>query len=108
MKTSRFLFLFIVLASLLGPAACSGQSTLSFTQQPASASKTEKTYEDLIIGYAQLGAESEWRAANTISIKETADELGVELRFLDAQQKQPNQIEAVRKFIVQRVDVIGI
>jgi simple sugar transport system substrate-binding protein len=67
-----------------------------------------KSYEDLIVGYAQLGAESEWRAANTISIKETAEELGVELRFLDAQQKQENQIEAVRKLIVQRVDVIGV
>ncbi len=67
-----------------------------------------KSYEDIIIGYAQLGAESEWRAANTISIKETAENLGVELRFLDAQQKQENQIEAVRKLIIQRVDVIGI
>jgi len=68
----------------------------------------EKSYEDLIIGYAQIGAESEWRAANTISIKETAENLGVELRFLDAQQKQENQIEAVRRLIIQRVDVIGI
>jgi simple sugar transport system substrate-binding protein len=68
----------------------------------------EKNYEDLIIGYAQIGAESEWRAANTISIKETAENLGVELRFLDAQQKQENQIEAVRRLIIQRVDVIGI
>jgi simple sugar transport system substrate-binding protein len=69
---------------------------------------TTKTYEDLIVGYAQLGAESEWRAANTISIKETAEQLGVELRFFDAQQKQENQILAVRKLIVQKVDIIGI
>jgi simple sugar transport system substrate-binding protein len=69
---------------------------------------SEKKYEDLIVGYAQLGAESEWRAANTISIKETAEKLGVELRFLDAQQKQDNQIVAVRKFIIQKVDIIGI
>ena len=52
-----------------------------------------------------MGAESEWRVANTKSIKETAAELGVELRFSDAQQKQ---IEAVRKLIIQKVDVIGI
>jgi len=62
----------------------------------------------LIIGFAQLGAESEWRVANTDSIKETAYELDVELRFYDAQQKQENQIEAVRKLIIQKVDVIGI
>jgi simple sugar transport system substrate-binding protein len=62
----------------------------------------------MIVGYAQLGAESEWRVANTISIKETAEQLSVELRFLDAQQKQENQIEAVRKLIIQKVDIIGI
>ena len=108
MKTSRILLLFVMFASLFGPAACSGQPTLSSTLQPGSEIKPRKVYQDLIIGYAQIGAESEWRAANTISIKETAEQLGVELRFLDAQQKQDNQIEAVRKLIVQKVDVIGI
>jgi simple sugar transport system substrate-binding protein len=110
MKTSRILLLFAIFASLLGPVACSQQPAPSSTLQPGSdsESKPEKTYEDLIIGYAQIGSESEWRAANTISIKETAEELGVELRFLDAQQKQANQIEAIRKFIVQKVDIIGI
>jgi ABC-type sugar transport system substrate-binding protein len=110
MKISRILFMFAIFASLLGPMACAQQPTLSSTQKPDPGiqSRPQKNYEDLIIGFAQLGAESEWRVANTISIKETADQLGVELRFLDAQQKQDNQIEAVRKFIVQRVDVIGI
>jgi len=109
MKTSRILLFFVMCTALLGPLACTRQ-TSPFTPQPSSGSesKPQKTYEDLIVGYAQLGAESEWRVANTISIKETAEQLGVELRFLDAQQKQDNQIEAVRKFIVQRVDVIGI
>jgi simple sugar transport system substrate-binding protein len=60
------------------------------------------------VGFAQLGAESEWRVANTKSIRETADALGVELRFSDAQQSQDKQIEAVRKLIIQKVDVIGI
>jgi len=94
---------------VLGPLACTGQ-TSSIIPQPGSNQevKPQKTYEDLIVGYAQLGAESEWRVANTVSIKETAEQLGVELRFLDAQQKQENQIEAVRKLIIQKVDVIGI
>ena len=109
MKTSRILLLFVTLTALLGPLACTQQTALS-TPQPGSniEPKPEKTYGDLIIGYAQLGAESEWRAANTISIKETAEKLGVELRFTDAQQKQDNQIEAVRKLIIQKVDIIGI
>jgi ABC-type sugar transport system substrate-binding protein len=67
-----------------------------------------KTYADLVIGYAQIGAESEWRTANTASIKETAEELGIDLKFSDAQQKQENQIKALRSFIAQKVDVIGI
>src|SRR5215211_3019581 len=109
MRTSRILLFFVTLAAVLGPLACTGQ-TSSIIPQPGSNQevKPQKTYEDLIVGYAQLGAESEWRVANTVSIKETAEQLGVELRFLDAQQKQENQIEAVRKLIIQRVDVIAI
>jgi ABC-type sugar transport system substrate-binding protein len=68
----------------------------------------KKTYQDLIVGYVQLGAESEWRTANTESVKEAAAQLGVELRFSDAQQKQENQISAIRALIAQKVDVIGV
>jgi simple sugar transport system substrate-binding protein len=76
---------------------------------PASgAQHRQKTYKDLIVGYAQLGAESEWRSANTASVKEAAADLGVELKFADAQQKQENQIKAIRSFIAQQVDVIGV
>jgi simple sugar transport system substrate-binding protein len=110
MKVSRVLFFLVIFASLLGPLGCIQQPTALSPLQPDSSlnTKPEKKYKDLIIGYAQLGAESEWRAANTISIKETAKKLGVELRFYDAQQKQDNQIQAVRKLIIQKVDVIGI
>lgn len=110
MKISRFLIFFAISASILGPQSCSQQPDSLSTFQPGSnpSSTSEKKYEDLIVGFAQLGAESEWRVANTVSIKETAEKLGVELRFLDAQQKQANQIEAVRKLIIQKVDVIGI
>jgi ABC-type sugar transport system substrate-binding protein len=76
------------------------------TPQPSA--KPLKSYEDLVIGFAQIGAESEWRTANTQSIKETADQLGIELKFSDAQQKQDNQIKAMREFIAQKVDLIGI
>jgi ABC-type sugar transport system substrate-binding protein len=70
--------------------------------------KDKKTYTDLVVGYSQIGAESEWRTGNTISIKEAAESLGVELIFSDAQQKQENQIKAIRTFIAQQVDVIGV
>ena len=68
----------------------------------------EKTYKDLVVGFAQIGAESGWRDGETNSIKDTAAKLGVNLKFSDAQQKQENQIKAVRSFIAQKVDVIGI
>lgn len=67
-----------------------------------------KAYQDLVVGFAQIGAESEWRTANTRSIQETAHQLGVELKFSDGQQQQENQIKAIRSFIAQRVDVIGV
>jgi galactofuranose transport system substrate-binding protein len=110
MKMSRIFLFFVFLAVTLGYVGCAKQPVSLPTPQSDvnSETKPEKTYEDLIVGFAQLGAESEWRAANTISIKETAEQLGVELRFLDAQQKQDNQIEAVRKLIIQKVDIIGI
>ena len=61
----------------------------------------------LVIGFSQVGAESEWRTANTVSIKEAAKKDGITLKFADAQQKQENQVKAIRSFIAQRVDVIA-
>jgi len=61
----------------------------------------------ITLGFAQIGAESEWRTANTKSIKEAADTAGINLKFSDAQQKQENQIKAIRSFIAQKVDVIA-
>jgi galactofuranose transport system substrate-binding protein len=61
----------------------------------------------IVLGFSQIGAESEWRTANTNSIKETATREGIDLKFSDAQQKQENQIKALRSFIAQKVDVIA-
>lgn len=61
----------------------------------------------IVLGFSQVGAESEWRTANTESIKSAAKDAGIELKFSDAQQKQENQIKAIRAFIAQKVDVIA-
>jgi len=61
----------------------------------------------IIMGFSQIGSESDWRAANTTSIKAEAANRGIDLRFADAQQKQENQIKALRSFIAQKVDLIG-
>jgi ABC-type sugar transport system substrate-binding protein len=61
----------------------------------------------ITMGFAQVGAESGWRTANTKSIQETAAAEGVDLKFTDAQGKQENQIQAIRSYIQQKVDVIA-
>src|SRR4051812_15193697 len=61
----------------------------------------------IVVGFSQIGAESGWRTANTESIKSEAAKRGVTLKFADAQQKQENQIKALRSFIAQGVDVIA-
>jgi galactofuranose transport system substrate-binding protein len=60
-----------------------------------------------VVGFSQIGAESAWRTANTQSIKDEAAKRGYDLQFADAQQKQENQIKALRSFIAQGVDVIA-
>lgn len=71
---------------------------------------TVQAEDDLIVvGYAQVGAESDWRTANTESFKSTfTEENGYKLIFDDAQQKQENQIKAIRSFIQQDVDYIVV
>ncbi len=62
----------------------------------------------IVLGFSQIGAESEWRTANTNSMKTAAAAAGIDLKFSDAQQKQENQIKALRSFIAQKVDVIAL
>ncbi len=61
----------------------------------------------ITMGFAQVGAESGWRTANTKSVQDAAKAAGIELKFSDAQQKQENQIRAIRSYIQQKVDVIA-
>ena len=64
--------------------------------------------DGLVVGFAQVGAESAWRTANSDSVQSAAeaDDRISELQFVDAQQEQENQIEAIRNFITQQVDAI--
>jgi ABC-type sugar transport system substrate-binding protein len=110
MRFSNVLLLVATSALLLAAAGCDQQPPAVPPQQTTAApgARPKKTYQDLVVGYAQIGAESEWRTANTISVKEAAAQLGVELKFVDGQQKQENQIQAIRTFIAEKVDVIGV
>ena len=65
------------------------------------------TGDVITVGFSQVGAESDWRTANSESMKSTfSTENGYNLIFDDAQQKQENQIAAIRNFIQQEVDYI--
>ena len=93
----------VILVLALSLAACGGTEEAEAESCAPNCEFTEMTF-----CYPQLGAESDWRTANTASFKETAGELGVRLIFSDAQQKQENQISAMRACIQQDVDVIGL
>lgn len=94
-----------------GNAAPSKEATQSSaapsSDAPASSAAAPAGDGSLTMGFAQVGAESGWRTANTQSIQDAAKEAGVDLKFSDAQQKQENQIKAIRSYIQQKVDVIA-
>jgi len=65
--------------------------------------KDERT---IVLGFAQVGAESSWRLSNTQSIKDAATAEGMQLMYINGEQKQENQIKAIRSFIAYQVDAI--
>jgi len=101
MKTlSLGLYLFLAMI-ITGITACGNKSTLVTPEASPDSIQT-------VVGFSQIGDESEWRSANTVSIQNEAKRLNITLKFSDAQQKQENQIKAIRSFIAQRVDLIGV
>lgn len=99
MKVRHLLSLILISILLVGCI-----KTSSLVEQP----KEEVVVPNyIVVGFSQLGAESDWRSENTKSMKETfSKENGYELIFDDGQQKQSNQITAIRNFIQQEVDYI--
>jgi len=73
-----------------------------------SVSIAQDNLKGLVVGFSQIGSESGWRAAETSVTRQQAEERGVDLKFADAQQKQENQIKAIRGFIAQGVDAIMV
>ncbi|MBQ8877089.1 MAG: ABC transporter substrate-binding protein [Lachnospiraceae bacterium] len=94
----------MILAICVLAAGCGGSNK---TEKEQEAVQTIAAAEKIVVGFSQLGAESDWRSANSKSMKETfTSENGYELIFEDGQQKQANQIMAIRTFIQQEVDYI--
>ncbi len=97
-------------ATTAAPQTTAAQSETTAKAEETTAKAADTAGEKLVVGFAQIGQESGWRDAETLSIQTYASENGdkVELLFADAQQKQENQIKAIKNFIEQGVDVIGL
>jgi ABC-type sugar transport system substrate-binding protein len=91
--------LFYFVAILAGATVGCGHKANTADQTGAGAKR-------IIVGFAQTGAESSWRTAETESIKSEAERRNITLKFADGQGQQENQIKAIRAFIAQGVDVI--
>ena len=90
----------------LGLTACAGSG--SGDEETSGSGDSGGGGDAISVGFSQVGAESGWRAANTKSIQEAlTEENGFKLSFSDAQQKQENQIQAIRSYIAQGVDYIA-
>ena len=117
MKFAKMLSLIVVAVFVLSVVGCGAPATQA--QAPATAKPAAKafgeascgpncTYANMTMCFPQLGAESDWRTADTASFKDEAAKDGFKLVFSDAQQKQENQISAVRACIQQGVSVIAL
>lgn len=89
-----------LILALVAVPGCKKES--SNTADAGAASQVRK----LTVGFSQVGAESDWRVAETRSMKDEAVKRGANLKFSDAQGKQENQIKAIRSFIAQGVEAI--
>lgn len=108
-KMGRILAVLLAIVMALSLAACSSgePSSTASTADTTDDSTTASSDDLIVVGFSQVGAESDWRTANTESMESTFTVAnGYKLIFDDAQQKQDNQITAIRNFIQQEVDYI--
>jgi len=98
LKNQRKSKVWILLAGIL---------CLSLALSSCRKNNTKQEEQDLLLGFSQIGSESAWRIGNTNDIEKQAEKYGVGLMFENANQKQENQIDAIRRFIAYKVDVIA-
>jgi galactofuranose transport system substrate-binding protein len=106
MNTTLTRFASILLTSALVLMTGCGQKSSPTTDSSGSPGAKSAAGKKLTVGFSQVGAESDWRVAESKSIKDEAAKRGIDLKFSDAQGKQENQIAAIRAFIAQGVDGI--
>jgi ABC-type sugar transport system, periplasmic component len=113
---TSFVWINLLLVSLAIMTAGCSRTAVTPMEPPAAsgpvipdprAAEAAADQHKIVLGFSQLGSESDWRNANTRSIQEAAKEAGIELLFDNAEQSQEKQIEAIRGFIARKVDVIA-
>jgi len=103
MSKKLYTLLAVLMLTSLVLTACGAQAT----EAPAEPEKTAWTYQDMTVGFLQTGSEGGWRAANSASFKETATQLGINLKFYDSQNDLAKQVAGFQQFIQDpEVDVI--
>jgi ABC-type sugar transport system substrate-binding protein len=113
MKNTKVLFNLVIALALIAIAlvGCTStpKETAAPTAPPAPVEPTKQvfTYKDMVVGFLQTGSEGGWRAANSASFKETAEQLGITLKFYDSQNDLAKQVAGFQQFIQDpEVDVI--
>lgn len=91
----RFTLLVVLLLGMFSCSQSNEQKTVDGKKPP-------------VIGFSQVGSESSWRTSFSDSVRAEAEKRGIDLKFSDAQQKQENQIKAIRNFVAQGVDAIVV
>ena len=119
MKLSKVLYLIVMLALMLGAVSCGPSAAVecpdpcppcpqcpdcvcaeaAAAPAPTAPAAAAYTYEDMVVGFLQTGSEGGWRAANSASFRETADQLGITLKFYDSQNDLARQVAGFRQFI---------
>lgn len=100
-KKYLYLTLYLLIVSALALSACGGGAAA--TEEETSGLPTldcapNCEYSDLVVGFLQTGSEGGWRAANTASFKETAEQLGLTLKFYDSQNDLAKQVAGFHQF----------
>lgn len=89
-------------SSIVPPAPMATAVSAPATQAPVSAGLAcapSCQYSNLVVGFVQTGSEGGWRAANTASFKQTANQLGLKLKFYDSQNDLAKQVAGFQRFV---------
>jgi ABC-type sugar transport system substrate-binding protein len=89
---SRILYAVVIAGLAIGLVGCGGQKSAGPACAPNCA------YGDMVVGFLQTGSEGGWRAANSASFRETADQLGITLKFYDSQNDLARQVAGFHQF----------